>query len=321
MTMQISGVNAAYLKKEFIVPKMYEIMNPYLVGLDLLPKVKTDSRSVRIRKDSYSDSTDPKLVTMPLKTDSSTFPYVDISVTTIDSAILQTKGIALKIDRDAINFADGIDYIQRAYRRAAFWLASAFNTEVLSAITAGATTPTWTPTAVWSAAGATPIDDLIALSEQMEREGYSYRMTDVYVNKTNYYEMLRYLAGADIGDLKQQNIYGIPFTNQPVINLPVIQAEVRSLLSGVDEGYVLAMDRNNPCGTIFYYTDPAFATKNPGYQIAVSGGGNRQMNVGDLGFNFHQYQEDDTHNIVMQFWWDTATKVIEAYAALYDSGI
>jgi hypothetical protein len=81
------------------------------------------------------------------------------------------------------------------------------------------------------------------------------------------------------------------------------------------------MDRNNPCGTVFYYTDPAFGTKNPGYQYAVQGQGVKTANIGDLGFNFHQYVEDDTHNIVMQFWWDIAAKVIEPYAALYDSGI
>jgi hypothetical protein len=318
--MQISGVNAAYLKKEFIVPKMYEIMNPFLVGIELLPKVKTDSRAVRIRKDSYSDSTDPKLKTAPFKTDSSTFPYIDITVTTIDSAILATKGIALKVDRDAVNFADGIDYIQRAYRRAAYWLVEAFNTDVLSAITSGATTPSWTPTAQWSAAGATPVDDLIALAGTMEREGYPYKQTDVYVNSTNYYELLRYLASVDIGDLKQRELYGMPYTGQQILNVPVIGTDIHSLLSGVSEGYVLALDRNNPCGSIFYYVDPAYATKNPGYQTSGPGG-TRTVNVGDLGFNFHQYVEDDTHNIVMQFWWDTATKVIEAYAAQYDNGI
>jgi hypothetical protein len=320
MTMQISGVNASYLKKEFVVPKIYEIMNPFLFGLELLPKVKTDSRAVRIRKDAYSDSTDPKKVTAPLKTDSSPFPYVDITVTEIDSAILQTKGIALSIDRDAVNFADGIDYIQRAYRRAAFWLAEQFNTEVLSAITSGATTPSWTPTAVWSGATATPIDDLIALASTMEREGYPYRQTDCYVDNTNYYELLRFLASVDIGDFKQTNLYGVPQTNNQMIHIPVINTDIHSLMTGIDEGYILALDRNNPCGSIFYYTDPAYGTRNPGYTTSGPGG-TRTVNVGDLGFNFHQFVEDDTHNTVMQFWWDTATKVIEAYAAQYDSGI
>jgi hypothetical protein len=321
MSIAVSGVNAAYLKKEFVVPKIYEIMNPYLIGLDIFPKIKTDSRSVRIRKDSYSESTDPKKSYPPLKTDLSGFPYVDISVTEIDSAILQTHGVAVKIDRDAVNFADGIDYIQRAYKRVAFWLAEQLNTQILTDVTGGATTPTWTPAAVWSAAGATPVDDLIALSAQMQREGYSYRMSDVYLHYTNYYEMLRYLAGVDISEGKQRDLYGMPNASSMDVDIPVIRATCHSLLSGLDEGYVLALDRNNPAASLFYFTDPQFATKNPGYQVAVFGGGTKQLNVGDLGFNFHQWLDDRDHCMHMQFWWDTACKVIEPYAALYDSGV
>ena len=314
---QVSLPNEKFLQKEFVVPTVFKIMEPYLSFVDLLPKVKTDSRAVRYKKESVSASTDTKKRKPTTRTPSARFPFVDVSTISIESALLNQEGFAIRIDEDAVQFTEGIDQINRAFNRVGYWLAQDVNTQTGDALTDGATTPTWTPTAVWSDATATPIDDLIRLSAQMDREGYPYAMTDVYIQYQNYTEMLQYLTAIDISADKQKTLYGVPNMTRRDIDIPVLGATVHSLKSGITEGNVLAMDKDSPAGTIFYNNNPKYSTSNITYQT----GDGESKTVPNVGFNYNTYVEDDTHDTVMQFWVDQVTVVKEPYAALYDSGI
>lgn len=314
---QVSLSNEKFLRKEYVVPTVFKIMEPYLAYLDMLPKVETSSRSVKYKQENTSASTDTKKKQPVTRTPSSRFPFVDITSVSIESALLNQEGFAVRIDEDAIQFTEGIDEINRAFNRVGYWLAQDVNTATGSALTGGATTPTWTPVAAWSAATAQPITDLIRLSAQMDREGYPYDMTDVYIQSDNYYELLEYLATVDVDAEKRRTLYGVPDMTAKDIDIPVLGATVHGLKSGITEGNILAMDKNNPAGTIFYNNNPKYSTAKITYQISDG----TTQTVPNIGFNYNSYVEDDTHDTVMQFWVDQVTVVKEPYAALYDSGI
>lgn len=317
---QVSGQNEKFLRKEFVVGEVFKIMEPLLPFLEMLPKVKADARAVSYKQETVSASSDTKKKKPRTRTPSAAWTYLDITPMEMKSGLLNKEGFAIRIDEDAIDFTDGVDEIRRAYNKLAFWLAEAHNTAVGTTIKTNATTPTWTPTAVWDNASATPVDDLIKLEEQMEREGYPYRMTDIFVHKTNWYELKGYLTSADIDGTKQKEIYGTPTISGDSINIPVVGSSVHKLLSGIDEGYVLALDANNPAGTIYYNNSPRHSTPKITYPTVVDGRKTTRT-VPNFGFNFNQYTDNETHDIVMQFWFDQVTVVKEPYASLYDNGI
>jgi hypothetical protein len=319
MPQQVSPSYTVYLTKEFVLPRLYQIMDPYLAWIDIFPKVAADSRAVRVKKDNYSDSTDPLIKKPVFYGGTEDLPMIDVTSVTIDAAILKQKGFGIQIDRDAIRFTEGIDVLTRTYNRVAYWLAKALDTEVASQCTADGTTSFtyFSPPAVWDAAGATPVADLINLSEDMVREGYPYKLTDVYLEKANYYELLKYLVNIDIGDAKQREVYGMPDATRQSLTMPVIGADVHMLQSGLTHGYLLGLDRNNLGATIFYNNDPMYSMGSFTYQKSDG----TTVTVPNIGLHMHQWVDDKTHNTIMQFWWDCTTKVLEPYSVLYGSGL
>jgi hypothetical protein len=191
--------------------------------------------------------------------------------------------------------------------------------DALAAIKAGATTPTWAPTAVWSAANATPFDDLRKFKNCMKREGYEYKVTDVLVDNTNYEELEGYLASIDVNEFKSKMIYGVPTVNRQTINIPLV-GNVTGVMSGMTEGTILGLDINNPCAELHYYVDPKFGSEKVTYETIVDG--TKQMVTDDnLGFMYYTYEEQSTSDQILRFSVESKTVVTEAYAALYDSGI
>ena len=314
---QVSLPNEAFLRKEFVVPKIFQIMEPYLAFLDILPKVKTDSRSVRYKQETVSASTDTKKKTPRTLTPSSKWTYLDITEMEIKSALLNQEGFAIRIDEDAVQFVEGIDEINRAYNKVGFWLAENINTLTVAAIKADIES-SGVSTTVWSGADATPVANLINFEDEMVQEGYPYRATDYYVDQTNFKELKAYLTSLDIGDLKQKQIYGMPTIKNDTINIPVVSGNVRRLLSGLDHGSLLVLDANNPAGVIYYNNNPKYATEKISYMASDK----KVKTVANLGFNFHKYVDDETHDTVMQFWLDQVCVVKEPKAGRYlSSGI
>jgi len=322
---QISQPNEDFLNRDFVIPTVFEIMNPYLVFMDILPRVKTNSQVVRYKQETVSQSTDPKKETPRVRTASSKFAYVDITNFEQKSAILDSQGFAIRIDESAIQFEEGIDEINRAYKAIGYWLGESVNTLIATTLKANATTPTWAPYKVWSDAACTPTADLVTLAGQMRREGYPYRLTDVYVNSTNYWEMIsRLTAQLTNTDIAFREITGVPSaTGEERMSVPVIGGDVHGLLSGIDEGYILGLDRNNPAGTLFYNNNPKYAPQQITYSVIdpANPGSRIQKTIDNFGFSFNSYVEPESHDTVMQFWIDTVPVVKEPYAALYDSGI
>jgi hypothetical protein len=313
---QVSGTNEMFLTQEFAVQKIFELMNPYLHFLDLVEPVKSTSRSVQYKKETVSDASDTEKRLPRKRTASAKWTYVDITPMTVDSALLSKEGFAVRIDEDAIDYVEGVDEIKRAYRKVAYWLGEAMNNKAGAAMTAGATTPTWTPAAVWSDAGAKPVEDLRKLKYCMKKEGYAYRLTDILLNDTNMEELEGYLASFVTNDSKQTSVYGNPVVSNDKIEIPIV-GTVRSLMSAITEGYVLALDRNNPGTTLYYNNSARYSTDT----ITYRGPDGSWKTVPNFGFNVKTFTENESHDTVIQVWMDSTFVVKEPYALLYDNGI
>jgi hypothetical protein len=319
---QITGTNARFLTKETILSQVFKIMEPDLTFLPMLPKMSAEgSRSITYKSDETNMSSDPGKMKSRIHTVSAKFPEVKIARMTRASALLNEEGISVRIDRDAMNQVQGIDEIARAYSAMGFWAAEYLNTYIAETLVAGATTPTWTPHAVWSADDATPVEDLRLLKYQMRREGYPYKMTNVYVAQDNYAELEGYLTSADISESKQTKMFGTP-TGDLSCYIPIAGATVTGMVSGMSEGSVLALDNRNPAGTIFYNNDPSFSSPSVSYNVTNPVSGTVETRtVPNFGLNTFQYVEDESHDTVIQMWFDQTCVIKEPYAALYDTGI
>jgi len=320
--MTVSAPNEEFLTKRFVVPYMFEIMNPMLAWTDMFPMVRSTAPVVGYKQETVSDSTDTKKQKPKIKTTTGQWTYVNISQFTMKSAILNKKGFAIKIDPDALDYTEGVDEIQRAFRKTAFWIAEDFNDRISDEITASATalSTDWTPSAVWSDPNATPIADLEDLEDCFIREGYPYRLTDVYVHKTNFKEFKKYLTSIDIGDFKQQNLYGVPNNGKmDSIDVPVVGTTVHRLLSGVSEGSIVAMDRNNPGLSVFYNPSRRYSVMNGNYNTIANG--QKISKSLAYGFNYNRYTDQETHEEVIQLWYDNVPVTLEPYAIATDQGI
>lgn len=320
--MSVSAPNEEYLTKRFVVPYMFEIMNPLLAWTDMFPMVQSSAPVVGYKQETVSDSTDTKKQKPKLKTTSGQWTYVNISQFTMKSAILNKKGFAIKIDQDALDYTEGVDEIQRAFRKTAFWIAEDFNDRISDEITASATklSTDWGPTYTWGDANAAPIADLEDLEDCFIREGYPYRLTDVFVNKTNFKELKKYLTSMDIGDYKQQKLYGVPDNGKmDAITIPVVGTTVHRLLSGVTEGSIIAMDRNNPGLSVFYNPSRRYSVLNGNYNTIVNG--QKVSKTLAYGFNYNRYTDQETHEEVIQLWYDNVPVMLEPYAIATDTGI
>ena len=319
--MSVTAPNEEFLTKRFMIPKMYEIMNPLLAWTDIFPQVRATAPVVAYKQESTSDAADTKKQKPKLLTSSGQWTYVEISQFEMKAANLNKKGFAIKIDQDALDYVEGVDEIQRALRKTGYWIAEDYNTRISSAISASGTalSTNWTPTAVWSDANATPIADLEDLEDCFLREGYPYRLTDVFIHKDNFKELRKYLTSIDINEWKQQNLYGNPSGSSDRLNIPVAGVTVHRLLSGINEGSIIALDRNNPGMTIFYNQSPRYSAMGGTYETFANG--QKVSKSLSFGFNMNKYFNNETHETVIQMWYDNAPVMLEPYAVATDTGI
>lgn len=310
-----------YLQQGTALRLIYEKAEPYLLWSQFSrPVQETDNAFIYAYQDT-SKSADAKKSTPAHAKIGGDFPEVDMGRGKYTPGLTESRGFQVRIKRNVIRKEPkGIDEVKRAYDTAGFWMSQYLNDSILTSITGGATTPTWTPTAAWSEATATPVDDLIRLEEQMDREGYAYSLTDVFVPKACWYELKGYLTSVDINAEKQRAIYGIPEIKKDQITIPVVGADVWKVKSGMTDGYALGLDRNNPCAETHFYNDPLFASDTVSYETVING--QKQMvEAQNLGFHFKQYVEESTEDQILRFWVENKTVITEPYAALYDSGI
>jgi hypothetical protein len=303
----VSLPNEDYLQKEFVETEIFEILNPLVYFLDFLPKVQVDAKSVAYKYEDTSASTDTKKRKLRDLTPGAKFAKVTVSDLKAGAAIITREGVEIRIDEDAVQYKEGVDEINRAYRRAAYYLAESVNTKILAAIVAGVTTSTtaFDPSVEWSDPAAKPIEDLIDIGEDLDREGYPYQMSDVYIHSNEYYDLIRHLTFLDAGDEKQKTVFGVPNILQPTITIPVLgNVAVHKLKSSMTTQDILVFDRQFPCGTYYY-------SVNPKYPMETEN---------DIGFHVNTYDDEETHDTVFQLWIDSSIAIKEAYAAIFNDG-
>lgn len=319
--MTLEGNVDFFLQQGTALRLIYEKAEPLLWGTQFVRPVPEETDSFIYRYDSTGMDADTKKKQPAHAQIGGNFPELNMSRPSWTAGMTEARGFQVRIPHKTIrNEPKGVDEIQRAYKTAGYWLARFVHDNILTVIKAGATTPTWTPTAEWSAGTATPVDDLIRLEAQMERDGYPYALTDVLVHTTNWYEFKAFLTSADISEAKQRMLYGIPEISKDRIHVPVVDADVVKCKTGMTEGYALGLDRDNPCAELHYYNDPKFSTPTVQYETIIDG--TKQMVTADnLGFFFDTWEEPATKDTILKFGVESKVVVTETYAALYDSGI
>jgi hypothetical protein len=322
--MTMTGTNERWLRAKTALSIAYEAMEPYLVVFDLARFVPEPDGKFIYQYNDTNKSSDAKKKKPVLYEQGASFPEIDFSRPKWRSQLMESNGFSVRVPRNVIRqAAGGKNELVRAYENAGFWLGEWLGANVLTTMIAGATTPTWTPPATWdNAAGtATPVEDLRKLKYAMRREGYPYRLTNAYVHTDNLSELEAYLTAMDISATKQQNIYGTPGGNGDSIYVPVAGCKVTGLDSGITEGGILAMDEKNKVAEFHYTVDSKYGGGDRiSYKTMVDG---REVTktVPNIGLHFHSFDENDTHDTVLQFWVEGATVITNSLGILYDTGI
>lgn len=320
---EVQGVNDRYLKMGTALPLVYKKAETYLQFMGLARPIPEKGKAFLYRTDALGMSGDTNRPTgLPMIQVGSDLPELNIGRASTAADVTSAQGFSMRITHDILREEiPGQNELMKAYNTAGFWLAYIINDAWLTAAKAGAgTTSTFSPGAVWSAATANPFIDLLALSQDMERDGYMYELTDVFLHKTNFYELRKYLTQVDVEMLRLKEMYGLPTTNKHNLTVPAV-ADVHSVISGLDEGSIMGMDRNNPGIELHYFNDPKFSAPQVNYETIVDGQRVRQT-APNYGMHFNQYEEDKSHDTVLQFWWEGKYVVTESYSLIYaGSGI
>jgi len=316
---QISGTNERFLQTPVILSEIMRVMEPNLKFVEVIPMVDSGGMPVTYASKG-SASGDAFKQTPAIHTASAKFPEVEITRMTKSTALLNKEGLAVRIDEDALRLPAGKDMIMDAFQRAGYWIAEAVNSSIYSVIDGGSTDSGITVSGDWgSSADATPFEDLRNFKNAMKREGYPYRMTDIFLEMDNFDELEGYLANADITDTQRNMIYGKPVLNQDTIQIPLI-GTVHGLFSSITHGDFLGVDRNNPAAACFYWNDPKYSTASISYET-VENGKRTTKTVPNFGLSTHQFFENDTHDTVIQLWVDNVTVVKDAYGIISENGI
>jgi len=109
--------------------------------------------------------------------------------------------------------------------------------------------------------------------------------------------------------------------NGDAITLPMAgKPTFKGLFSSITHGDVLGLDRNHPGSSLFYNNDPQFSTPTITYETAGENGVKTQKTIKNFGLSTHRYFEDDTHDTVIQIWFDSVIVIKDAYSIIYDNG-
>jgi hypothetical protein len=316
---QISGTNERFLNTPVILSEIMRILDPDLVFDGIIPYVDSGGDPVTYMLKT-GKSADPKKQTPRLMTPSSKFPEVEITRMSKKSAILSEEGLAIRLDKDAIQKKAGVDMIMDSFQTVGYWLAEYMNTKIYAALRAGGTDAGMAPTSQWSVeATATPMKDMRVFKNKIKREGYPYRVTDIYVDSDNFNEMESFLAASDIPAFRDAAMAGgdgdsivLPMAGKPTLH---------GMFSGMTHGDVLGLDNRHPGSSLYYYNDPQFSSASISYQTTGLDGVEKTKTVKNFGLSTHRYFEDDTHDTVIQIWFDSVIVVKDAYSIIYDNGL
>ena len=317
--LQISATVEEFMRKpEFVQGSVFSYVEKNLMGLDLLPKINADGRSYTYYAEKTSMGSSTKKVKPKEVTASSKFPEIEITRMQSASGMLNRKGYKAVLDRDAI-LLNKTDDLDRAMRHLGFWLAYDLNTDVFDTLTDGGTAD-GVSHSDWSGADVNIIDELRQTVNAMDRDGYAYSASDIYLNKDQWVELQEYLFFTDYTSEKQNRLLGWPTPNGDTITIPGLGVDVVKARTGIDAGSLLCLDNDNPAATYYYNVDPMYGSMDITYQTKVDGQVVTKTTQ-NPGLNVSIYMENDTRLLNIDAWMDYGIGMQEPYAALVGTGI
>ena len=236
--------------------------------VDIFPKVRTDSLSFSYFEDTTTagaDITSGVMGTPNTLAEIGELSEIEVSSISVKNGAMERYGYQLRFSQRQLREDAVIDEISRAVDRAAFGIAKKMNDDVLSSLKAVVNDITEVSgAAVWSDPSATPVEDILSFVEASMIEGYPYELNKLYLNKTNYFELLKYMQGIDINWVRNPMDAGAQVV--PVVNGVTIEKLFTSELA---EGGYLGLDARYPAMTIYEYLDPKHSTL-PGGMVNVN---------------------------------------------------
>jgi hypothetical protein len=236
--------------------------------VDMFPRVKTDALAFSYFEDKVTAGAelDGGIMGAPAPLmEVGELDEIEVGTISQSHGNMQRFGYQLRFSQRQLREEAVIDEISRAVDRAAFGIAKKINDDVLSALKAAS--PTFTPVngaAVWSDSAATPVEDILSFVETSIVEGYPYQTNELYLNKTNYFELLKYMQGIDINWVRNPMDAGaqvVPRVNDVGIH--------KLFSSELAEGGYMGLDSRYPAMTIYEYLDPKHSTL-PGGMVNVN---------------------------------------------------
>jgi hypothetical protein len=312
--------NDFWIQKEFYEPYILEKIDQALEWMNFLPRTFADSESITGNKDTYTADNDPRKRMPPLRGAGSKFVKIGISELEEVSAIMADRGFEFSISERTLRYQYNIDEGTRTLNRAARWLASFINTQVISSMVdanegvtrSAATQKFYDRTVVaWSDEGSNPIEDMLLMTDDMENLGIGYSPTDWFVYKTNFSELRNRLITLDVDLPQKERIFGVPEAKADTIFIPALGGTVHKVNYGLIEGDILAIDRGMSPGTYYYGTNPRYA---PAIEATNEDG---KLIKNDYGLHSHKFFRDESHEDVVQLWVENAIMIKDPTAGLF----
>jgi len=319
----------SFLRPEFQARDLDELMAPLLIWDDFIPKQSVDAMTFNYQIETTgagagtrgSSATDVRKEYAPLRADASEFAYVTVSPLEMAVGVLQARGIAFKLTEAARHDHERlkIDPLARTRRRVAYWLAEQINTDMVTALTNNFSVTNTDDTGMadimshitadfgventvghlngkldstyyWDEPDANPVRDILDLQTVFEdQDGYNYSLTDCYMRYRDLHLLSTFITevGADwvrdpLGGFVASNVAGITFHGVK---------NTAGFLTTAGDGYILALDRNNPAGQTYQNFSNEFPTTN--------------------NMSFHSYMDDATHDFHYQMFYTRGTVVVE----------
>ena len=201
--------------RDFLQPKLIEgVINKKLESslsfVNMFPVVPTDATAVTYSEDLVTAGADLTSGTMAKPLDMgelSGLSQIEVSPITQKHGMLRPFGYEFRVSKKDLERGQVIDDLTRGVGRAAYGMKSRINSDVLTILKGAASTNditepyqdrsgnTWT---AWSEDGATPISNMLQIEEAMDIEGYDSECNTIYLQSSNYYELMDYTQNIDI---------------------------------------------------------------------------------------------------------------------------
>lgn len=322
----VGGTSDRWLQPGFAIKKIYEKVEPNLIFGDYLNgPIMEDRASFMYLYDDVGISGDTKKQTAPRFQAGADLPRLDFSLPSTAAAMTESKGFEIAVPRSVVR--DGVAgeaAIERYFNRAGYILSEQINTAQYTAMTAGTGSTTLYAASVaaggvWSGAEATPVTDLMALAEDADIEGYPYSTTEAFVHKNSFYDAKEYLNFIDGGQFNDGRPTGT-LVNRDTIYVKQADMTLHKVKSGLTDGDILGIDRNNLGAELHVYSDPMFSTASArvNYKTIVDGK-EVTKSAPNMGLHYYEYMEKDTKATIMQFWFENKTVLTEPLAIQYES--